>query len=387
MRPFEQILQRCEELALIFAQRADRHDRAGSFPFENVADLRAAGLARLTVPGEYGGDGASLLQMIQVLQCLAHGDASTALGLAMHVHIVAQLADSWSWPPDVFASLCRDIVSTGAFVNTAASEPEMGSPSRGGLPATTAHQSTSGYCINGRKNWITFAPALKYFLTTATLTDGIDQDAVGVFAVPADSPGVRLNDTWGDGLSLRASGSCEVEFADVMVPKQCLVELRHSGEALRGPAQPPAWSGCAFAAVYLGLGQAALQAFAVYARQRIPSALGKPIAELPQIKRACGQMHVSLQAAQAVLYAAAEKWQAQPEQRARMHSDFAAAKYLCTNAAVTVTELAVRSAGANGLDRRLPLERMFRDARAGLMHPPQDDLALELMGKQALEAL
>ena len=52
-----------------------------------------------------------------------------------------------------------------------------------------------------------------------------------------------------------------------------------------------------------------------------------------------------------------------------------------------MTELAVRSAGANGLDRRLPLERMFRDARAGLMHPPQDDLALELMGKQALEAL
>jgi alkylation response protein AidB-like acyl-CoA dehydrogenase len=96
-------------------------------------------------------------------------------------------------------------------------------------------------------------------------------------------------------------------------------------------------------------------------------------------------MDVTLRAARTVLYAAINQWQTCPQQRAAMAADFASVKYLCTNAAITATELALRSAGASGLDRRLPLERLFRDARAGLMHPPQDDAALEMMGRQALE--
>jgi alkylation response protein AidB-like acyl-CoA dehydrogenase len=387
MEEFDGVLQRCDTLAASFTERADQHDRDGSFPFENVNDARAAGLTRLTVPGEFGGDGASLVEMIQVLQRLAQGDASTALGLAMHFNILGQLSESRSWPPDAFQALCRDVVHDGALVNSAASEPEMGSPSRGGLPATTATREQDAYRINGRKNWVTFAPALSYFLTSATIRSGNDPPAVGVFAVSSRSPGVKVHNTWGDGLSLRASGSCEVEFSDVVVPDRWLVELRRTAEKGQGQALPPAWGACAFGSVYLGVGQAALKVFASYAKQRIPSALGKPIAELAHIQRAVGQMDVTLRAAQAVLHNAAERWQAQPSRRAGMQADFAAAKFLCTNAAVTVTELAVRSAGANGLDRRLSLERLFRDARAGLMHPPQDDLALELMGRRALDAV
>jgi alkylation response protein AidB-like acyl-CoA dehydrogenase len=383
MTDFDQILATCDALAQRFAQRADQHDRDGSFPFENVADLRAAGLPRLTVPREFGGDGASLCEMTRVLQHLARGDASTALGLAMHVHIVGQLSESGLWPVEAFEALCRDIVSKGALVNSAASEPEMGSPSRGGLPATTATPVNGGVVVNGRKSWITFAPALHYFLTSATLQAGEEPPAVAVLAVAADSPGVKLLNNWGDGLSLRASGSCDVEFQDVYVPAQWQVEIRRPAER-QGPALPPAWSACAFASVYLGTGEAALAAFADYAKKRVPSALGKPIAELPHVQRAIGQMDVTLRAARTLLYATIDQWQTRPQQRARMAADFASVKYLCTNAAITATELAVRSAGASGLDRRLPLERLFRDARAGLMHPPQDDAALELMGREAL---
>jgi len=60
------------------------------------------------------------------------------------------------------------------------------------------------------------------------------------------------------------------------------------------------------------------------------------------------------------------------------------AKYLCTNAAIAATDQALRIAGGFGLTRKLPLERYFRDARAGLTHPPQDDAALELIGRAAL---
>ncbi len=138
--------------------------------------------------------------------------------------------------------------------------------------------------------------------------------------------------------------------------------------------------------LYLGVGEAALAQFTRYALQRIPSALGKPIAGLPRTQHAIGEMDVTLRAARAVLYTAADTWHEQPGKRAGVAGDLAAVKYLCTNAAVKATELALRAAGANGLDRRLPLERYFRDSRAGLLHPPQDDLALELMGRLVVNA-
>jgi alkylation response protein AidB-like acyl-CoA dehydrogenase len=136
--------------------------------------------------------------------------------------------------------------------------------------------------------------------------------------------------------------------------------------------------------VYLGVGEAALRSLACYAKQRVPTALGKPIAELPHIQRGVGQMDVILRGARAVLYAAAQRWSEYLEARAGMEPELAAAKHMCTNAAITATDIALRTAGASGLDRKLPLERYFRDARAGLMHPPQDDKALELIGKAAI---
>ena len=51
-----------------------------------------------------------------------------------------------------------------------------------------------------------------------------------------------------------------------------------------------------------------------------------------------------------------------------------------------MTETALRVAGGFGLTPALPLERLFRDARAGLFAPPQDDLALAIAGRAALAA-
>jgi alkylation response protein AidB-like acyl-CoA dehydrogenase len=95
-------------------------------------------------------------------------------------------------------------------------------------------------------------------------------------------------------------------------------------------------------------------------------------------------MQVLLASAQSVLFDVARKWTERPEYRANMEAELAAAKYLCTNAAIQATDIALRTAGASGLDRRLPLERLLRDARAGLMHPPQDEAALALIGRRVI---
>src|SRR5580704_16619687 len=67
-----------------FAQRADRHDRDASFPFDDYADMRAEGLLGLCVPERYGGLGADYETYCLVAEQLAQGNASTALTFNMH---------------------------------------------------------------------------------------------------------------------------------------------------------------------------------------------------------------------------------------------------------------------------------------------------------------
>ncbi|MCE2850215.1 MAG: hypothetical protein LW717_03300 [Chloroflexaceae bacterium] len=142
-----------------------------------------------------------------------------------------------------------------------------------------------------------------------------------------------------------------------------------------------AWFALTLAAVYLGIGQAALDAVATYAKQRIPTALGKPIATLPLVQRHMGEASIPLQAARALLHEVAATWSYHPAQRMTLGPRIAAAKYAATNAALTATDQVLRIAGGFGMTRDLPLERMFRDVRAGITHPPNDDAALEMVGR------
>lgn len=137
-------------------------------------------------------------------------------------------------------------------------------------------------------------------------------------------------------------------------------------------------------AVYLGLAQASLDAAADYAQGRVPSALGQPIASLAHIQQWLGQMQVQVMAARALLYDVARRWTERPQDRATLGPQIAAAKHSVTNTACAVTDTGLRVAGGFSLTRGLTLERHFRDARGGLFQPPQDDLALGLLGRHAL---
>ena len=376
-----------DELAARFAARADAHDRNGSFPLENYADLHAASYLRLAIPPEYGGEGADAFTMVLAQERLARGDGSTALATAMLVHILGRMAEERAWPEPIFATICRTIAAEGGLINSVVTEPELGSISRGGAPASSATPTSGGWLINGHKTFATGGPALRYLVTGVTLpaSVGAPQGETASAIVQAGAPGLRLEATWGDSLSLRASGNDDVYYENVFVPEDWLVSRRPIG----APPQPGAplafnaWS-LTIAAVYLGIGQAACDVACDYANGRVPPSLGKPIAELAHIQQWIGQMQVTLDAARAVLYDTTRAWVERPDLRPTLGAALAASKYLATNAACAATDTGLRVAGGFSLTRALPLERYFRDARAGLFNPPQDDLALGQIGRAAL---
>ncbi len=144
-----------------------------------------------------------------------------------------------------------------------------------------------------------------------------------------------------------------------------------------------AWS-LTVAAVYLGIAEAARDFAIQFARERKPTALGgKSIATVPHIRARAGHLDWLLFLARGLLVGTARAWDAQPS--ADMDGALAAAKVVASNTAIQVAEEAMRLVGGSALDRSAPLERYYRDVRGGLHHPPQDDAALELFARQALD--
>lgn len=369
------IVDVARKLAAEVATRADEADKAAKLPAEDVQALKESGYLAMSIPREYGGLGLTLRECVEAQLELAKGSASTAMVAGMQIHLFGNVSENRPWPESMFERLCREAVKGGLF-NTAASEPALGSPSRGAYFESNAVRTPDGWCINGHKTWTTGGKHLTHLLVRLSV-----EGEPGVIVVQNHLPGVEWVETWGDSLSLRASASDDVYFHDARVPFENLIE-----HGKRDEKTPNAWFPMIMAAVYLGAAMAARDAVIQFALERVPSALGKPIATLPKIQRQIGEIDLMLQAARALLLEVAGLWTGD-ERSTGLFPRIAAAKHIATETANAVTDKTLQIAGGTSLTRDLPLERHFRDTRAGLMQPPSGDTALEIIGRGAIEAI
>jgi alkylation response protein AidB-like acyl-CoA dehydrogenase len=378
------IVERGASAAQIAAQHASRHDLDRTFPVEGLAELARNGYLGLALPERLGGQSARVVDAVLGNLALARGDASLALVVAMHTALLGRVRDAGVWPEAHFERIAREVAAArdgaGALINSLASEPEMGSPSRGGLPRTMAVRRGDAWELNGRKTFSSGAPVLRWGVVSAAVHIHDREPYLGSFLVPMASPGLRIEPTW-DTLGMRATGSHTVVLEHVMLELDAEVPRPVSG----GDPLPHerAWS-LSVAAVYLGVAEAARDYALQFARERKPLALGgKSIASLPTIRERAGRMDLLLFEARGLLVSTARAWDAAPS--ASMEAALAAAKVVASNHAIAVAEEAMRLVGGSSLDRGSPLERHFRDVRGGLHHPPQDDAALALFAREALD--
>ncbi len=381
----------------VLRERAAQHDRDGTFPHENFVDIRRVGLPALIVPQEFGGWGANLLEATLTMETLAQGDGSTALSFVMHVQVIGGVAEAFEdvaseyggggWPQPLFAQVCRDAVEQGALINSVATEPTLGSPSRGGLPETTAEpvreNGKDAWRVNGLKTFASLSPEMDYFIIPAALQDGSGH--VARFVIPA-GPHFEIIETW-DSFGMRATGSHDLKIVNARVTDEQMIGRGAPSPRTTGKAPANAWFICTVGAVYLGVAQAALDFAADYAAKRVPTALGKPIAELESIQRRLGQAELLLLQARALLYNTARDWDQFEARRDELTPAVIASKYTVTNNAIEAVDHAVRVVGGASMSRSMPLERYLRDVRPGLFHPLNDDQALTIFGRNALKRI
>ncbi len=356
------------ELASRWASRADHADRDGRLPAGDLDDLRTSRFLLAPLPRALGGHSAALESVVRDQQVVAGGSAASALVAAMTLMLVGVARDVDAWADE--RERLHELVARGALINAVASEPALGSPSRGGLPETELRRDGGTLTLHGHKTWATGGEHLTHLLVLAR--DG--ERAVQVL-VPNHAPGLRWERTWGDGLSLRASESHDVRFTDVAVDEDDLLRLRP------GPKVLNVWFTLLIAATYLGSAAAARDALVAYAIERVPSALGHPVAELASFRRDLGELEVRLRSARSVLRSAARAWD---ERRDQLEAEVA--KLVCVDAATRVTEDALRLAGGAALGSGLVLARHFRDTRAGFAHPPSTDVVYQRLGTELVEA-
>ncbi|MDF2067266.1 acyl-CoA dehydrogenase family protein [Bacillus sp. Cr_A10] len=357
-----------------FKSKSAEIDELSIFPLENVKDLVGIGYASLTLPLELGGEGFSVYDMVLLQETLASYDANTALSMGWSLGVVGELYEKRLWKKDKLDFFANEVIN-GALINRSASEAQTGSPTRGGRPGTTAVKNGDTWVINGRKIFTTASPVLSYFLTSAWIEE---KEKVGFFLINRSLDGVSIEETW-DVVSMRGTSSNDLLLDNVVVHESDLVELPEfaSGGKING------WL-LHIPATYLGVAQAARDYAVHFANTHSPNSLNGPIAQLPNVQQLIGEIDLELTKARFVIYGAASSYDNEAT-RHLLTNEVSVAKHIVTNSAITIVDKAMRLVGAKSLQRTNPLQRYYRDVRAGLHNPPMDDMTIKKLALTALE--
>ncbi|MDG6402955.1 acyl-CoA/acyl-ACP dehydrogenase [Pseudomonas quasicaspiana] len=367
----EAFTARLTSITAALTATAERYDDSGEFPHDNFRLLHEHGLLALTVPIELGGGGADLLQALQAISAVAQGEPSTALILVMQYIQHARLQQSKSWPEHLRLQVAKEAVRDGALINSLRVEPDLGTPARGGLPATTARRTTEGWRISGSKIYSTGSHGLTWYNVWARSDDA--DPLVGAWLVHKDTPGIRIVEDW-DHLGMRATCSHEVIFEDVLVPLEHAVSVS-PWSAPQAELDPAGfmWMSVLLSSVYDGVARSARNWFVHWLEERKPSNLGAALSTLPRFQEVVGEIDTLLFNNHSLLQSAATGL-TPPAHAAQI-------KYLVTTNAIRAVELAIEAAGNPGLSRSKPLQRHLRNVLCARIHTPQNDVTLTGVGK------
>ena len=372
-----------------FAPRAARYDREASFPFENYADLREAGLLKICVPKNLGGLGADFATYVMVAAEIGRHCGATALSWNMHVSSCMWsgfIADALDMTPEQRADHDANrrihhanIVERGLVYSQPFSEG--GAAAAGKAPwGTLAKPVDGGYVVSGKKIFASLAGAADFYGVLCTLDKpGATQKDSLYLAVPATAQGVSVVGDW-DPLGMRGTVSRTLLLHDVFVPHTA--RLMPEGLYWQAAARFPHMF-ATLSPTYMGIAQAAYDFTVAYLRAEVPG--------MPPVKRrmyptkqiAVADMRIKLEQTRALFLQNARDAQVDPDKDARMR--LYAAHYTIMENAAALTALAIRTCGGQSMLKSLPLERLYRDSRCGsLMLPWTAELCVDRLGRECL---
>ncbi len=330
---------------------AAKYDREEKFPWEIVKILAQSDLCGVYIPEEYGGMGGGILELCITAEELSRGCAGIALsfaGTALGTDPILLYGNE-----DQKKKYLPDIASGKKLAAYGITEPSAGSDVS--AMQTTAKKDGDYYVLNGTKHFITNGGDAEIYTIVAMTDKSKGTRGASVFIVEKDTPGFTFGKKE-EKLGIRASSTRELIFTDCKVPKENL--LGREGQGFLIAMRTFDMSRPGIGAQAVGIAQGAFDAALKYATERVQ--FGKTIASFQGIQFMLADMATQIEAARALVYAAARQIDGGAKE-VTMQSSMA--KLFASDVAMKVTTDAVQIFGGYGYINEYPVEKFMRDAK------------------------
>lgn len=359
MTDLTQTQRKNREKARIFAQKmiaphAAEIDRTEAYPWNNVKALTEAGYMGMTIPEAYGGLGLSYLDTVLVVEEMAKVCGVTAR-IVVEGNMGA-IGAIMKYGSGALKKMSADLVLAGDKPAICITEPGAGSAASEMI--TRADRKGDRYILNGTKHWITGGGVSKLHLIFARVFDrGVEQGIGGFIAIRDEAEGLRIG-VREPAMGLRGIPETEIILEDLELPEDRLIQPpKGLARGFAGLMNAYNSQRVGAATVALGIAQGAYELALDYVQQR--EQFGRPVCEFQGLQWMLVDMNIKLEASRALIHkAAANAGDGFPD-----ISEAARAKIYASESAIQVTNDALQMFGAAGYSRKLPLERMVRDAR------------------------
>ena len=365
-----------------FAGRAAMYDRENRFFTEDFEELRAAGYLTAAVPRELGGLGWSLAEVVRQQRRLAYYAAPTALAINMHLYWTGVAADLYRGGDTSLQWLLEEAQRGEVF---AAGHAESGNDIPVLLSTTKAERVAGGYRFTGRKSFGSLSPVWTYLgIHGMDTSDPAAPKIVHAF-MPRDNEGYRIEETW-DVLGMRATRSDDTILDGAFVHDRHVARVVPAGAAGldRFVLAVFAWALLGFGNIYYGLARRAMDLTIEFVKSRRALALSRSMAYHAEVQHRVAEMGLALETIEPHLESTAADWSNGVDHGALWPAKIIATKYHAVENAWRVVDIALDLGGGFGIFRRNELERLFRDARLGRIHPGNSMFAHEIMAKTLL---
>jgi alkylation response protein AidB-like acyl-CoA dehydrogenase len=354
--------------AEVVAPAAAEIDRTAAFPRAALEALGQAGLLGLVSAAEVGGLGQGHRAAALAVERLARECASTAMVVCMH-YAAAAVIEAHG-PRAV-----REAIAAGKHLSTLAFS-EAGSRSHFWAPVSAAAQVPgNGHVrLDARKSWVTSAGQADSYVWSSRPMG--EQGASTIWLVPSQAAGLRVTAPF-EGLGLRGNASSPVTAEQVMVEAAARLGDDGAGfDIMMGIVLP--YFQLMNAAMSIGTMQAATAKAAAHVRGTAFEHLQSTLADLPTIRAYIARMQIKTDMARALLL---EALAALEGGRADAMLRVLEVKAAAGEAALEVTEVAMRVCGGAAFRKEVGVERHFRDARAASVMAPTTDVLYDFIGK------
>jgi alkylation response protein AidB-like acyl-CoA dehydrogenase len=346
-------------------------DDKGVFRKDLIRQMFELGLMGVEIPEEYGGQGGGLFLAVLLVEEFAAVDPSAALVIDVQNTLVNNALLRWGSADQKQRYLPR--LAEDTMGSYALSEPGSGSDAFG--LTTRAVEAGEHYRLTGRKLWISNAVESDLFLIFANINPAAGYKGITCFLVERGFPGFQVGKKE-DKLGLRASSTCELILDDCPVPKTNV--LGEAGKGYKIAIETLNEGRIGIGAQMIGLARGALEHAVAYAKER--RQFGQRIGEFQGVQFELARMATDIEAARLLVYNAARL-------RDSGHSfvkEASMAKLFGSEAAESVASRAIEVMGGVGFTKDYPVEKLYRDAKAGRIYEGTSNMQMITIAKQIL---